>query len=84
MGYFCFCLNERINIINVEKAIANINDSETVIGIPPGPYDAGHADIVTGCGELSLPSFSMPTTLELPILLNYIIAHIRSLKLDVK
>lgn len=79
MGYFC--LNVRIKTTNVAKAIANINASNTDIGITPGPHDAGHADVATGCGELSLPSFSEPTTLKLPILLpfNYTIRMFRDI-----
>ena len=74
MGYFLW-LNESINTTNVAKAIAIINDSNTVIGTTPGPQDVGHADVAAGCGELSLPSFSEPTTLESPLLITFSLYH---------
>jgi len=80
MGYFLW-LNASINTTNVAKEIANINDSNTVIGTTPGPHDVGHADIAAGSGELSLPSFSEPTTLESPILLLFYYSSITLLLL---
>ena len=55
MGYFLW-LNDSIITINVAKAIANINDSNTDIGTTP---------FRTGVS----PYGSEPTTLERPILL---------------
>ena len=50
----------------VANAIANITASNTVMALPPGPHDVGHAGVVAGCDELSLRTYfgSEPTTLE--------------------
>jgi len=55
MGYFLW-LNDRITTNNVANATANINASNTDNGTM-GPYDAGHADVASGCGALNPPSY---------------------------
>lgn len=76
MGYLC--LNENINAINLAKETANINDSNTDIGITPGPHDVGHVVLATGYCVLRLPSMSVPTTLEYLFYYLSIIPHTSS------